>query len=137
MRPSTRRALILGIAVFLAGCASTTATETPVASALGTALVVKQTTPQIVYEVHVSNPAEVTLTLETLARVTEIKMFECSQTTDIANGQPCIIEGVLQPPDPDSHGTLSLLVEPTGQYRGTSERRIVQVRTDASGHIDF
>ncbi len=79
--------VLVGLAAALAGCDSNNTDGGSVAGVLGTELVVKQTTPQIAYELRVSEPARVTLTLETPARVTEVRMFECSQPGDIAENR--------------------------------------------------
>ena len=129
--------VLLGLAAALAGYASTNTDGGSVAVVLGTELVVKQTTPQIAYELRVSEPARLTLTLEMPARVTEVRMFECSLPRDVSANRLCIINGVLHPLAPESQGTLSLLVEPAQQSGGTSEHRSIQLRSDAAGKIDF
>ena len=124
--------LCVGSMSVLVACSQT---QTPKASVLGTDLFLNQTSSSIDYELHVSKPAKVTLTLDTLARSIEATLFECSTIPLTPSEEICTINGTFDRHISSEQATLYLHVNPSAEPR-TYQTRAIRLRVDESGRID-
>ncbi|MEM8532904.1 MAG: hypothetical protein AAGF95_18800 [Chloroflexota bacterium] len=114
------------------GCSQT---QIPKASVLGTDLFLTQTSSSIDYELHVSEPAKVTLTLDTLARSIEATLFECSTIPLATSEEICIISGTFDRRISSEHATLNFHVNPSAEL-GTHQTKAIHLRVDELGRIN-
>ncbi|NOK63750.1 MAG: hypothetical protein GFH27_549285n357 [Chloroflexi bacterium AL-W] len=123
---------ISGVSV-LVGC---TQPSIPTTSVLGTDLFLTQTSSNISYELHVSEPAKVSLTLDREARSTEMTLFECSTISPATSEKVCVISGMFDKLGISEQGTLSSQIN-LSDDPGTNQIRAIRLQANNSGRIDF
>ena len=124
--------LCVGSMSVLVACSQT---QTPKASVLGTDLFLNQTASSIDYELHISEPAKITLTLDTLARSIEATLFECSTIPLTPSEEICTVSGRFDRRISSEQATLYLHVNPSAES-GTHQTKTIDLRVDDSGRID-
>lgn len=125
--------LCIGCVSALVACSQT---HTPAASVLGTNLFLTQTASSIDYELHVSEPAKVTLTLDTQARSIETTLFECSTIPLTPSEEICAANGTFDRRISSEQATLHLHVNPSTEPE-TNQTRAIRLQVDESGRIDL
>jgi hypothetical protein len=100
----------------------------------GARLVLYQNSDRLNYEVYVTEPVPITVTLETRDGMTQVISYKCSLPSDIPSDTPCKVSDSLQKPPIGEQSVLKLRIDRTD---GVITERSANFTVSEDGSVKF